>query len=150
MLLLRNFPLRLQNSPNRCGSQDPPQRTRISEDHGPLVKQKFVRVLRLLPKFHTLSSPSLVLFQYCQNTGLDYRAVPILRKCCRQVEAEVVSNSRNKVHQTWECHYSPALCIYSNGNGCIDLISRISLLVPMTDCRIVIKCDIRKGRTYFY
>ena len=36
------------------------------------------------------------------NTGLDYKAVPSLRECCRQVEAEVVSNSRDKIHQTWQ------------------------------------------------
>ena len=31
-----------------------------------------------------------------KHTGLDYEAVPRLQERCRQVEAEVVSNSRNK------------------------------------------------------
>ena len=43
------------------------------------------------------------------HTGLDYEAVPRLQECCRQFEAEVVSISRNKVHQTWEQSYSRAL-----------------------------------------
>ena len=30
------------------------------------------------------------------------RVVSRLRECCRQVKAEVVSNSSNKIHQTWE------------------------------------------------
>ena len=36
------------------------------------------------------------------NTGNLFKAVPRLGECCRQVEAEEVSNSRNKIHQTWE------------------------------------------------
>ena len=32
-------------------------------------------------------------------------SVPRLRECCRQVEAQKVSNSRNKIHQTWERPY---------------------------------------------
>ena len=28
--------------------------------------------------------------------------LPRLRECSRQVEAEVVNNSSNKIHQTWE------------------------------------------------
>ena len=31
-----------------------------------------------------------------ENTGLHYKAVPRLQECCRQVEVEVVSISRNK------------------------------------------------------
>ena len=34
-------------------------------------------------------------------TGLGQKVVPRLRECCRQSQAEVVSNSRNKIHQTW-------------------------------------------------
>ena len=45
------------------------------------------------------------------TTGLDYKAGPRLRECYRQVEAEVVDNSRNKVHQIWELPYS--LAFYS-------------------------------------
>ena len=36
------------------------------------------------------------------NAGNIYEAVPRSQECCRQVEAEVVRNSRNKIHQTWE------------------------------------------------
>ena len=35
------------------------------------------------------------------STGLGKKAVPRLREWCRQSQAEVVSNSRNKIHQTW-------------------------------------------------
>ena len=35
-------------------------------------------------------------------TGVAKRVLPWLRECSRQVEAEVVSNSSNKIHQTWE------------------------------------------------
>ena len=35
-------------------------------------------------------------------TGVAKRVLPWLRECFRQVEAEVVSNSSNKIHQTWE------------------------------------------------
>ena len=45
------------------------------------------------------------------NTGLDYKAVPRLQECCRLVETGVVSNSRNKIHQTWERLFSRALYI---------------------------------------
>ena len=41
------------------------------------------------------------------TTGLHYyKAVARLRECCRQVETEVVSNSRNKIHQTWKWSYT--------------------------------------------
>ena len=43
------------------------------------------------------------------STGLDYKVIPRLRECCRQVEVEVASNSSNKIHQTWEWPYSGAL-----------------------------------------
>ena len=29
------------------------------------------------------------------------KALARLRECCRQAQAEVVSNSKNKIHQTW-------------------------------------------------
>ena len=45
-------------------------------------------------------------------TRLDYKADLRLQECCRQVEAEVVSNGRNKVHQTWERPCSQALYIF--------------------------------------
>ena len=46
------------------------------------------------------------------STGLQYMAGPMLRECCQQVETEVVSNSRNKIHQTWGPPYIGALyCI---------------------------------------
>ena len=38
--------------------------------------------------------------------------VPRLRECCRQGQAEVVSDSRNKIHQTWGPPFSRALYIF--------------------------------------
>ena len=35
-------------------------------------------------------------------TGFVKRMLPKLRECSRQVEAEVVRNSSNKIHLTWE------------------------------------------------
>ena len=55
------------------------------------------------------------------NRGLNYKAVPRLCECCRQVEAKEVSNSRNKIHQTWERPYSGAL--YSPILSKVDLYS---------------------------
>ena len=52
-----------------------------------------------------------------QYAGLDYKAVPRLRECCRHVEAKVVRISRNKVHQTWERPYSPALSNWRERGG---------------------------------
>ena len=34
--------------------------------------------------------------------GVAKRVLPRLRECSGQVEAEVISNSSNKIHQTWE------------------------------------------------
>ena len=34
------------------------------------------------------------------------KAGPRLRECCRQGQAQVVSNGRNKIHQTWEKQFS--------------------------------------------
>ena len=36
-------------------------------------------------------------------------AGPRLRECCRQRHAKVISNSRNKIHKTWERKFSPPL-----------------------------------------
>ena len=44
-------------------------------------------------------------------TGNLYLAVPWLWECCRQVEAEEVSNSRSKIHQTWDWPFwDPLYC----------------------------------------
>ena len=51
-------------------------------------------------------------------TGIDYKAIPGLLECCKQVEAEGVSNGSNKIHQTWErplpVHLDTQLCL------CVD------------------------------
>ena len=47
-----------------------------------------------LPWHQIPSAPSSI-------TGAGTIVVPRLRECCRQVEAEEVSNSRNIIHQTW-------------------------------------------------
>ena len=43
------------------------------------------------------------------STELGLKVVPRLHECCRQSQAEVVSNSRNKIHQILEPHFSRAL-----------------------------------------
>ena len=43
---------------------------------------------------------------YIDSTGLRYKAGLRLHECCKQVEAEKVSNSRKKVHQTWGLPYT--------------------------------------------
>ena len=43
------------------------------------------------------------------STGLPYKAVPRLQECCKEVEAEVVGNSRNTIFETWERPYRGAL-----------------------------------------
>ena len=48
---------------------------------------------------------------YSESTGNLNKAVPRLRECCRQVEAEEVSNSRNNIHKTRELSYSQALYV---------------------------------------
>ena len=40
--------------------------------------------------------------QRTRYTGLGNNSCMWLRECCRQVEAEVASNSRNKILQNWE------------------------------------------------
>ena len=40
------------------------------------------------------------------STGFGQKVVPRLCECCRQNQAEVVSNSRNKLHQTWPKPFS--------------------------------------------
>ena len=35
----------------------------------------------------------------------------LLGECCRQLEAEEVSNSRTKIHKTWEWPYRDSLYI---------------------------------------
>ena len=44
--------------------------------------------------------------QATANTWLGEKVVHRLRECCRQVEADVVSNSRNEVHPTWGSPHS--------------------------------------------
>ena len=43
------------------------------------------------------------------STEIGYIRCSRLRECCRQVEAEVVSNNRNKIHQTWSIDFSQSL-----------------------------------------
>ena len=45
------------------------------------------------------------------TTELSKKVVPSLRECSRQSQAEVVSKSSNKIHQTWNPHFSRALHI---------------------------------------
>ena len=43
------------------------------------------------------------------TTGFGLKVVPRLRECCGQGQAEVVSNCRNKIQQTWGPPFSRAL-----------------------------------------
>ena len=43
------------------------------------------------------------------HTGLGLKVVPRLCECCRQSQAEVVSKSSNKIHQTWGPPFNQAL-----------------------------------------
>ena len=52
----------------------------------------------------------------CTCTELRKFLCTWLGECCRQVEAEVVSNSRKKTHQTWRPLFSPPL--YTNRLYC--------------------------------
>ena len=47
------------------------------------------------------------------STGLGLKGFPRLREFFRQVEAEMVSNSRNEIHQTWGPLCNPSLRVRS-------------------------------------
>ena len=58
--------------------------------------------------FHTMfTQPGKSLLPF--STGLGKKVVPRLRECCRQSQAEVVSKSGNKIHQTWGPPFSRVL-----------------------------------------
>ena len=63
-------------------------------------------------------SPTFSLLS-CICAGHGLKVVPRLRECCRQSQAEVVSNSRNTIHQTWGPLFSRALyaCEESEGSS---------------------------------
>ena len=46
-----------------------------------------------------------------QYTGLGLKVVPRLHECCGLGQAEVVSKSSNKIHQTWRLPFSEALYV---------------------------------------
>ena len=48
------------------------------------------------------------------NTGVGKKALARLRECYRQAQAEVVSNSRIKFHQTW----GPSFCLSASRRTC--------------------------------
>ena len=50
---------------------------------------------------------SYILFplQKCISTGITKRGLPRLRECSIEVEEEAVSNSSDKIRQTWEAHF---------------------------------------------
>ena len=45
--------------------------------------------------------PKMDMLLPLKATGHGLKVVPRLRECCKQSQAEVVSKSRNKIHQTW-------------------------------------------------
>ena len=52
-----------------------------------------------------------------------------LRECCKQVEAEVISNSRNKLHQTTYKDFFSALYKYLSDSQAVTQIDRLALYV---------------------
>ena len=59
----------------------------------------------------TVGGPDPPVIQWCREhyTGNLYKAVPRLQECCKQLQAEYISNNRNKIHQTWERPYRDSL-----------------------------------------
>ena len=56
-----------------------------------------------------------------------------MRECCRQVEAEVVSKSRNKIHQTWGPPINGALYI-RNKPSAVRIVVVLPMTRPRTSC----------------
>ena len=56
---------------------------------------------------HSMNSYKGTVFQLVYRARL--KGGPRLRECCRQGQAEVLSNSRNEIHQTWGPTYSKSL-----------------------------------------
>ena len=54
-------------------------------------------------------------------------------ECCRQVEAEVVSKSRNKIHQTWGPPINGALYI-RNKPSAVRIVVVLPMTRPRTSC----------------
>ena len=69
---------------------------------------------RIVCSFCSLSSAVIVR----RYTGNLYKVVPRLRECCREVEADEVNNSRNKILQTWERPYRFPVLVLSNWCAC--------------------------------
>ena len=64
-----------------------------------------------------------------------------MRECCRQVEAEVVSMSRNKIHQTWGSPISGALYMERHLQSCkLSYMHMIALFAFWPECCIV-ECE---------
>ena len=68
-----------------------------------------------------------------------YKAVPRLGECCRQVEAEEVSNSRKKIHQTWDRPYRYSL--YAMFIAIILTLFSLSLHFQFQDFRFLCPND---------
>ena len=60
---------------------------------------------------HALQTPGNVLVLSWHVQGWAKKVGPRLREFFRKVEAEVVSNSRNKIYQIWGLPFSPTLHI---------------------------------------
>ena len=65
---------------------------------------------------HSMNSYKGTVFQLVYRARL--KGGPRLRECCRQGQAELVSNSRNKVHRTWGLHFNRAFDFNYFGQNC--------------------------------
>ena len=54
------------------------------------------------------------------KAGLILILIPRLREFFRQVQAEVESNSRSKIHQTWERKFTPPLYTHTHGTSTLS------------------------------
>ena len=60
--------------------------------------------------FEVIFFPSVsLLIWFKMSTEIDQSICSRLRELCRPVEAEVVSNSRSRIHQTWSIDFSRSL-----------------------------------------
>ena len=71
-----------------------------------------------------------------RHTGVTKRVLPRLQECSRQVETEVVSNSSNKIQQTWEALFWIPLYRRATMPNNFDFVPMSLSLTNHTECSI--------------